>query len=62
MEILCLTEYRYVVAIDNDLGDGTNTAPVGNLTASSMPYSYSLLGSANVISAVVGIAGATLSI
>jgi pectate lyase len=49
------------VAIDNDLGDGTNTAPVGTLTASSMPYSYSLLGSANVISAVVGVAGATLS-
>ena len=52
---------RYVVAIDNDLGDGTNTAPVGTLTASSMPYSYSLLGSANVVSAVVGVAGATLS-
>lgn len=51
----------YVVAIDNDLGDGTNTAPVGTLTASSMPYSYSLLGSANVIANVVGVAGATLT-
>lgn len=49
------------MAIDNDLGDGTNTAPVGTLTASSMPYSYSLLGSANVIANVVGVAGATLT-
>lgn len=52
----------YAVAIDNDLGDGTNTAPVGTLTANSMPYSYSLLGHANVIAAVVGVAGATLSL
>lgn len=48
-------------AIDNDLGGESNTAPTGTLTASSMPYSYSLLGSANVVSAVVGTAGATLS-
>jgi pectate lyase len=52
----------YANAIDNDLGDGTNTAPVGTLTASSPPYSYSLLGSSNVVAAVVGTAGATLSI
>ena len=52
---------RYAVAIDNDLGGESNTAPVGNLTASSMPYSYSLLGSGSVVAAVVGTAGATLS-
>lgn len=52
---------RYAVAIDNDLGGASNTAPAGNLTASSMPYSYSLLGSGSVVAAVVGTAGATLS-
>ena len=52
----------YANVYDTDLGDGTNTAPVGTLTPSSMPYSYTLLGSANVISSVVGSAGATLSI
>lgn len=58
-----LTEVnRYANAFDNDLGDGTNTAPVGTLTPSSMPYSYTLLGSSKVIAAVVGTAGATLSI
>ncbi|TVY21244.1 putative pectate lyase A [Lachnellula arida] len=51
----------YAVAIDNDLGGASNTAPAGNLTASSMPYSYSLLGSGSVVAAVVGTAGATLS-
>lgn len=56
-----LTALRYANAIDNDLGDGTNTAPVGDLTASSMPYSYTLLGSANVVSTVVDAAGAILS-
>ncbi len=52
----------YAVSIDNDLGGGNNTAPVGKLTAKSMPYSYSLLGHANVFAAVVGVAGATLTI
>jgi pectate lyase len=52
---------RYANVYDTNLGDGTNTAPVGTLNPNSMPYSYSLLGSANVISAVVGKAGATLS-
>ena len=50
---------RYVNALDNDFG-GKN-APVGMLTPTSMAYSYSLLGSANVISAVVGIVGATVT-
>jgi pectate lyase len=52
----------YAVAIDNDLGGAANTAPVGTLTASSIPYSYSLLGSSKVVAAVVGVAGATLSL
>lgn len=52
----------YAVAIDNDLGGAANTAPVGTLTASSPPYSYSLLGSSKVVAAVVGVAGATLSL
>ncbi|KAF8862047.1 polysaccharide lyase family 1 protein [Acephala macrosclerotiorum] len=52
----------YANAIDNDFGDGNNTAPIGNMTATSVPYTYTLLGHANVKAAVVGIAGATLSI
>ncbi|KAK6506569.1 hypothetical protein TWF506_011474 [Arthrobotrys conoides] len=51
----------YAVARDNDYTDSTNqnTAPLGNLTA--VPYQYSLLGSANVVGAVLGEAGATLT-
>ncbi|KAG4031882.1 hypothetical protein MFRU_008g02360 [Monilinia fructicola] len=49
-------------AFDNDLGGYADTAPVGTLTASSVPYSYSLLGSGNVVAAVVGTAGATLDL
>ncbi|KAA8564918.1 hypothetical protein EYC84_010688 [Monilinia fructicola] len=45
-----------------DLGGYADTAPVGTLTASSVPYSYSLLGSGNVVAAVVGTAGATLDL
>lgn len=52
----------YANVYDTVLGSGANTAPVGKLTPSSMPYSYTLLGSANVIKSVVGSAGATLSI
>ncbi|KAF2682659.1 polysaccharide lyase family 1 protein [Lentithecium fluviatile CBS 122367] len=50
----------YAVVRDVDLGVGTNEAPVGTLT--SVPYSYTLLGSAKVKAAVVGVAGATLSL
>lgn len=51
----------YVVAIDVTLtGESANTAPVGTLTASSFPYSYSLLGSGNVKAAVTSEAGQTL--
>lgn len=49
----------YAVSKDNDFGDAENAAPEGTLT--SVPYEYSLLGSANVKSAVVGTAGNTLS-
>lgn len=51
----------YAVPIDNNFGGGSDTAPVGNMTASSPPYSYTLLGSSKVVAAVVGVAGATLT-
>jgi pectate lyase len=53
------TDDGYAVATDNDFGDGSNEAEAGTLT--SVPYSYSLLGSGNVEAAVVGTAGQTLS-
>ncbi|OLN92260.1 Pectate lyase plyB 2 [Colletotrichum chlorophyti] len=54
-------EVGYVVAIDVVLGgQSANTAPLGKLTASSPPYPYSLLGSANVKAAVTKEAGQTL--
>ncbi|KAJ3956180.1 hypothetical protein N0V92_007278 [Colletotrichum tropicale] len=51
----------YAVAIDNDLGGAANTAPVGTMNANSPGYSYSLLGSANVIATVPGQAGQKLT-
>lgn len=48
------------VTKDVVFGDGENTAPEGSLT--SMPYDYTLLGSGNVKSAVVGTAGNTLTL
>ncbi|KAF6798274.1 pectate lyase a [Colletotrichum sojae] len=51
----------YAVSIDNDLGGAANTAPVGTLNANSPPYSYTLLGSANVIATVPGQAGQKLT-
>lgn len=53
------TDSGYAVENDNDFGDGSNEALAGTLTG--VPYSYSLLGSGNVKSAVVGVAGNTLS-
>lgn len=50
-----------VAVYDVVLGGGINDAPVGTLTPSSPPYSYSLLGSAKVASTVPGQAGAILS-
>lgn len=52
-------ETGYAVVNDVDLGGSTNTAPTGSLT--SVSYSYSKLGSANVKASVVGSAGQTLS-
>lgn len=49
----------YATVNDVDLGDGTNTADAGSL--SSVPYEYSLLGSASVKSSVTSTAGQTLS-
>ncbi|EQB43643.1 pectate lyase [Colletotrichum gloeosporioides Cg-14] len=51
----------YAVAIDNDLGGAANTAPVGTINANSPGYSYSLLGSANVVATVPGQAGQKLT-
>ncbi|KAK2747007.1 pectate lyase a [Colletotrichum kahawae] len=51
----------YAVAIDNDLGGAANTAPVGTMNANSPGYSYSLLGSSNVVATVPGQAGQKLT-
>ncbi|KAI1263134.1 polysaccharide lyase family 1 protein [Xylariaceae sp. FL1019] len=49
----------YAVVNDVDLGGSENTAPTGTLT--SVPYSYSLLGSGSVKSSVTSSAGQKLS-
>ncbi|KAI1275849.1 pectate lyase a [Xylaria sp. FL0933] len=49
----------YAVVNDIDLGGSQNLAPVGTLT--SVPYSYTLLGSANTKASVVANAGQKLS-
>ncbi|CAI6100648.1 unnamed protein product [Clonostachys chloroleuca] len=49
-----------VTVYDVNLGGGINDAPVGTLTPSSIPYSYSLLGSGSVASTIPGQAGAIL--
>lgn len=49
----------YATVNDIDLGDGTNTASAGSL--STVPYTYTLLGSAKVKSSVTSNAGQTLS-
>ncbi|KAI9172681.1 pectate lyase B [Paramyrothecium foliicola] len=54
-------EVGYAAVFDVDLGGGVNEAPKGSLTASSPPYSYSLLGSGNVASTVPKQAGAILT-
>ena len=45
---------------DVDLGTGVNTAPEGSF--GTVPYEYTLLGSAEVEAAVVGVAGNTLTL
>jgi len=56
------TGYANVYDTIYDANSGGNTAPVGTLTPTSMPYSYSLLGSANVKASVLANAGAILTI
>lgn len=51
----------YVTASDNDLGGANNTAPAGTITASDIPYTFTLLGSSNVASTVPSAAGAILT-
>lgn len=53
------TDDGYAVSNDNDFGDASNDAEAGTLT--TVPYDYTLLGSAAVKAAVVGTAGVTLS-
>ncbi|TVY31471.1 putative pectate lyase A [Lachnellula subtilissima] len=53
------TDDGYAVESGNDFGTGSNEALAGTLT--SVPYSYSKLGSGAVKAAVVGTAGNTLS-
>ncbi|KAI7547188.1 putative pectate lyase [Hortaea werneckii] len=53
-------EVGYAVSRDVILNGATDEAPRGTLT--SVPYSYSVLGSANVVNAVVGEAGNTLKL
>ncbi|KAJ5769058.1 hypothetical protein N7520_003617 [Penicillium odoratum] len=53
------TDDGYAVATDNDFGDGENDAETGTLT--TVPYSYTLLGSSKVKAAVYGTAGQTLT-
>jgi len=53
---------RYAVVIDTIFGgQSANTAVVGTLTATSLPYTYSLLGSTNVKASVTKEAGQTLA-
>ncbi|KAI0469107.1 polysaccharide lyase family 1 protein [Xylaria cf. heliscus] len=52
-------ETGYAVVRDVSLGGSVNSAPTGTLT--SVPYSYSLLGSGNTKSSVTSNAGQTLS-
>ncbi|KAJ8518905.1 hypothetical protein ONZ45_g4073 [Pleurotus djamor] len=56
---LYATDQGFAVARGNDFGGAENTAPVGTFT--SPPYSYSLIATGSVRSAVVGTAGATIS-
>jgi pectate lyase len=58
-EPLYATDTGYAVARGNDFGGASDTAPVGTFT--TPPYSYKLTAVGSVRSAVVGVAGATLS-
>ncbi|KAF2825919.1 pectate lyase-like protein [Ophiobolus disseminans] len=53
----------YAVVIDTIFGgQSANTAEAGKLTATSFPYTYSLLGSGNVKASVIKEAGQTLAL
>lgn len=55
-------EDGYAVVIDTVFGgQSANTAPQGTLSASSFPYAYALLGSANVKASVLANAGQKLA-
>ncbi|KAL2132419.1 hypothetical protein VTI74DRAFT_3817 [Chaetomium olivicolor] len=54
-------EVGYATAIDNDLGGGTNDCPAGNMSPTSVGYSYTLLGSGAVAAKVPKEAGAILT-
>ncbi|KAF3941851.1 hypothetical protein ABW19_dt0204842 [Dactylella cylindrospora] len=51
----------YAVARDNDYTDSTNHNLAAQGTLTTVPYDYELLGSDNVVAAVAGEAGATLT-
>ncbi|CAG9994350.1 unnamed protein product [Clonostachys byssicola] len=51
----------YATTGDISYGSSTNTAPLGTLGSSGIPYSYTLYGKDNVKSKVYGTAGQTLS-
>jgi pectate lyase len=53
-------ETGYAVLNDVDLGGAENDAPEGTLSPSDLPYTYELVGSDNVESAIAGV-GATLT-
>ncbi|KAK4109659.1 polysaccharide lyase family 1 protein [Canariomyces notabilis] len=54
-------EVGYATVIDTDLGGGVNDCPAGNMSPTSVGYSYTLLGSANVANKVPREAGAILA-
>jgi pectate lyase len=54
-------EVGYATLNDNDLGGGTNDAPAGSFSPSSLGYKYTLLGSSKVASTVPAQAGAKLT-
>ncbi|KII96156.1 polysaccharide lyase family 1 protein [Plicaturopsis crispa FD-325 SS-3] len=56
---LYATDEGYAVSNGNDFGGASDTAPVGTFTTA--PYSYSLIATDSVRSAVVGSAGATIA-
>lgn len=53
-------ETGYVVTNDVDLGGATHDVPEGTISPADLPYTYELVGSANVAGAVAG-AGANLT-